>query len=179
MAGTKRSAEAPASRASKAAKTDAKDSPSNAKKGAAKKNGKVPPKSADFKASAMPLHLNITHTPPAISEKPSSGGKPASKGKPSSKDAKDKEETVSVASTDPGFLGSMTLVPTVFNTGSYGWKGNKRIQVEIMNSETGVKEKVQVQMTFNATVLGSKDADKEAAADADNGKEEEEEAASE
>ena len=40
-AGTKRSAEAPASRASKAAKTDAKDSPSNAKKGAAKKNGKV------------------------------------------------------------------------------------------------------------------------------------------
>ena len=32
---------------------------------------------------------------------------------------------------------------------------------------------------FNATVLGSKDADKEGAADADNGKEEEEEAASE
>ncbi|KAL1718692.1 hypothetical protein EV715DRAFT_291083 [Schizophyllum commune] len=179
MAGTKRSAEAPASRASKAAKTDAKDSPSNAKKGAAKKNGKVPPKSADFKASAMPLHLNITHTPPAISEKPSSGGKPASKGKPSSKNKDKDEETVSVASTDPGFLGSMTLVPTVFNTGSYGWKGNKRIQVEIMNSETGVKEKVQVQMTFNATVLGSKDADKEGAADADNGKEEEEEAASE
>ena len=54
---------------------------------------------------------------------------------------------MSVASTDPGFLGAMTLLPTVFNTGSYGWKGNKRIQVEIMNSETGVKEKVQVQMT--------------------------------
>ncbi|KAI4523636.1 hypothetical protein K525DRAFT_267750 [Schizophyllum commune Loenen D] len=179
MAGTKRSAEAPASRASKAAKTDAKDSPSNAKKGAAKKNGKVPPKSADFKASAMPLHLNITHTPPAISEKPSSGGKSASKGKPSSKNKDKDEETVSVASTDPGFLGSMTLLPTVFNTGSYGWKGNKRIQVEIMNSETGVKEKVQVQMTFNATVLGSKDADKDGAVDADNGKEEEEEAASE
>lgn len=33
--------------------------------------------------------------------------------------------------------------------------------------------------SFNATVLGSKDADKEGAADADNGKEEEEEAASE
>ena len=95
----------------------------------------------------MPLHLNITHTPPAISEKPTSGGKPASKGKPSSKNKDKDEETVSVASTDPGFLGSMTLLPTVFNTGSYGWKGNKRIQVEIMNSETGVKEKVQVQMT--------------------------------
>ncbi|KAL1743675.1 hypothetical protein HDZ31DRAFT_74721 [Schizophyllum fasciatum] len=167
MAGTKRSAEAPASRASKAAKTDAKDSPSNAKKAAQKKNGKVPPKSSDFKASAMPLHLNITHTPPAISEKPSS--------KDGAKDKDADAAVVPVAHTDPGFLGSMTLVPTVFNTGSYGWKGNKRIQVEIMNSETGQKEKVQVQMTFNATVLGSKDADKEAEAADENGKDEEEE----
>lgn len=78
-----------------------------------------------FKAKALPLHINITHTPPAATE-----------------------GTTEVAQTDPGFLGSSTLIPTSFNTGSYGWKGNKRLTVELENSESGEKEKVQVMLTY-------------------------------
>jgi hypothetical protein len=81
---------------------------------------------------------------------------------------------------DPGFIGNTTLVPTTFSTGSYGWKGTKRITIELENSEGGKeKEKVQVMLTYvflscviilrltasydpmfsiNATVMGSKNA---------------------
>ena len=51
---------------------------------------------------------------------------------------------------DLGFIGNLTLVPSVFSTGSYGWKGNKRIAIELQLGETdsdGVKEKVQVMLT--------------------------------
>lgn len=144
-----------------------KDSPASAKKAVPKKGGnanKKVPKTSDFKASAMPLHINVTHTPPAMAEKPSS--------KAGDKDEKD---VVSASHADPGSLGSLTLVPSVFTTGSYGWKGSKRIQVELMNSESGKKEKVQVQLTINATVLGSKGAGKDdKAAEEENGKDEEE-----
>ncbi|TRM56944.1 hypothetical protein BD626DRAFT_516916 [Schizophyllum amplum] len=161
MAGTKRAAEAPATRASKAAKMSEKDSPASAKKAVPKKGGnanKKVPKTSDFKASAMPLHINVTHTPPAMAEKPSS--------KAGDKDEKD---VVSASHADPGSLGSLTLVPSVFTTGSYGWKGSKRIQVELMNSESGKKRRI------NATVLGSKGAGKDdKAAEEENGKDEEE-----
>ena len=77
-----------------------------------------------FKARALPLHVNITHTPPAIPD----------------------DESANVASADPGFIGTTTLVPSSFSTGSFGWKGNKRITVELVNAE-GEKEKVNVMLT--------------------------------
>lgn len=58
-------------------------------------------------------------------------------------------------STDPGFVASMTLAPSVFATGSFGWKGSRRVAVELQNAD-GKKEKVMVMMSLNATVVGSK-----------------------
>ena len=81
--------------------------------------------SSTFKSRALPLHVNVTHTPPVI------GG----------------DDTKDVAQIDPGFIGSTTLVPSSFKTGSYGWKGSKRVTVELQNSESGEKEKVQVMLT--------------------------------
>ena len=48
---------------------------------------------------------------------------------------------------DPGSIGSLTLVPSTFATGSYGWKGSKRIAVELMNDNGDQKEKVTVMLT--------------------------------
>ena len=78
-----------------------------------------------FKESALPLHVNITHTPPVLAD----------------------DGTVSVASADPGFVGTTTLLPGTFATGSYGWKGNKRFTVEIDNPDGSGKEKVHVMLT--------------------------------
>ncbi len=58
------------------------------------------------------------------------------------------DDTVSLASTDPGFLGTSTLLPSTFATGSYGWKGSKRLTIELQNPEGGEeKEKVHVMLT--------------------------------
>lgn len=126
-------------RQAKAAKTDSSSStPSKSKKGGTK-GVKAAIPLATFKATAMPLHVNVTHTPPATADADS--------------------EAPATASADPGFIGSLTLVPSSFSTGSYGWKGSKRITIELQNSEDGdAKEKVQVMLTINATVLGSKQA---------------------
>ena len=79
-----------------------------------------------FKARALPIHVNITHTPPVLAD----------------------DGTVTLASTDPGFIGTTALVPSTFATGSYGWKGNKRFTVELENPEGGEeKEKVHVILT--------------------------------
>ena len=80
---------------------------------------------SEFKARALPLHVNLTHTPPVIPD----------------------DETDNATSADPGFIGTTALVPAVFSTGSYGWKGNKRITIELENRETGEKEKVHVMLT--------------------------------
>lgn len=79
-----------------------------------------------FKSKALPLHVNITHTPPPLTE----GG----------------DDKVPATAADPGFIGSSTLVPSVFSTGSYGWKGNLRVGIEVTN-EKGEKEKVQVMIS--------------------------------
>lgn len=92
-----------------------------------------------FKARALPLHVNVTHTPPIIGDE---NGPPATP-------------------ADPGFLGALALQPSTFTTGSYGWKGSKRLTVELVDSDSGEKEKVQVMLTVNATVIGSKKAVKE------------------
>ncbi|KAJ6542662.1 hypothetical protein B0H19DRAFT_1171332 [Mycena capillaripes] len=140
MAGTKRGAEdGPATRASKVAKTGKDDAPaSKAKKSGAKKASKALPESA-FKSKALPLHVNLTHTPPSIPD----------------------ADSVPAAPTDPGHLGSVTLVAKSFKTGSYGWTGNKRLTIELLNPEGGEKEKVSVMLTINATVVGSKGAKKD------------------
>ncbi|KAJ7778496.1 hypothetical protein B0H16DRAFT_888739 [Mycena metata] len=149
MAGTKRGAEdGPSTRASKVAKTDNASPASKGKKGGAKKASKAIPTST-FKSKALPLHVNLTHTPPTIAD----------------------ADTTPVAPLDPGHLGSITLVPSTFKTGSYGWKGNKRLAIELLNPEGGDKEKVTVMLTINATVVGSKGAKKE---DGDEEKDEEE-----
>jgi hypothetical protein len=85
----------------------------------------IPP--TTFKATALPLHVNVTHTPPTIADSD--------------------KEAESTTTVDPGFIGNLTLVPSSFSTGSYGWKGSKRITVELQNSEEDVKEKVQVMLT--------------------------------
>jgi len=148
--GTKRSVDetGPTTRASKAAKTDTSTSPATKAAKGGKKGAKVSsslitrlrvpdfnyvstqaaiPTSA-FKAKALPLHVVLTHTPPAIPD----------------------AEAVPSATADPGFIGALTLVASSFSTGSYGWKGNKRITVELQNPEGGEqneKEKVQVMLT--------------------------------
>jgi len=67
----------------------------------------------------------------------------------------------------PGFIGHLSLAPTNFSTGSYGWKGSKKILVELERSEGdgGEKEKVWVQLNINATVVGSKGVGKDGESD--------------
>ncbi|KAI9569026.1 hypothetical protein HD554DRAFT_2020987 [Boletus coccyginus] len=85
-----------------------------------------------FKSRAVPLHVNITTTAPP--------------------------EGQESATADPGFLASTTLVPSTFSTGSFGWKGHKRMVVELPKADgEGEGEKVHVTLTINATVIGSKD----------------------
>jgi len=67
----------------------------------------------------------VTHTPPTTGEE---NGPPA-------------------APADPGFLGALALQPSTFTTGSYGWKGSKRLTIELVDPEGKEKEKVQVMLT--------------------------------
>ena len=76
--------------------------------------------SNEFVSKALPLHVNITHTPPVIPEE---------------------DDKVPASSADPGFIGSSALIPVEFKTGSYGWKGHKRVTIEVENPEGGDKEK--------------------------------------
>lgn len=134
MAGRKRAApeDATATRPAKTTKT-----------GAGRAKGKTGPKAnlsaKTFKAQAHPLHINVTQTPPPAAE--------------------ESDERVTPESTDPGFLAALSLQPSSFTTGTYGWKGSKRVTIEVDNPDTGEKERLQVQLSFNATVLGSKGKD--------------------
>ncbi|KAF5357489.1 hypothetical protein D9758_012519 [Tetrapyrgos nigripes] len=161
MAGTKRGAAedspstSPRTRSSKVAKTDS-STPASAKKGkASAKGGKKSPKAtlsaSQFKAKALPLHVNTTHTPSVASD----------------------DGATSATNVDPGHFGSVTPVASSFNTGSYGWKGSKRITVELENDDAGEKEKVWVMLTINATVMGSKQAPGDEEEAAEEGEEEE------
>ncbi|KAF9484896.1 hypothetical protein BDN70DRAFT_871876 [Pholiota conissans] len=139
-------------RESKAAKTGAKHKEAAAAgKGAHKGGAKItkPKLSADqFKAKALPLHVILTHTPPSIIKE----------GEIDESGNEEKDEDPTVGTKDVGNIGTLTLVPSSFSTGSYGWKGSKRVTVELQagDSEDGHREKVQVIMSINATVLGSK-----------------------
>lgn len=43
-----------------------------------------------------------------------------------------------MTAVDPGAICSATLLPTVFGTGSYGWKGSRRVAVRVPAREVGV-----------------------------------------
>ncbi|KZV99143.1 hypothetical protein EXIGLDRAFT_762911 [Exidia glandulosa HHB12029] len=132
-------------RSKKAAKTENGESAPKSKG----RKGPSAPEFKEFKAKALPIHVAFTHTPPSIE-----------KGKDGSADK------------DEGYIGNLTLVPTKFQTTSYGWKGTKRIQVELVG-EDGEKEKVTVQIQVNATVHGSKNAAKDGEDDDGDAKDEE------
>ncbi|KAF8610604.1 hypothetical protein BDV93DRAFT_601593 [Ceratobasidium sp. AG-I] len=167
MAGQKRASEATGSstRASKSAKVNSKDTattkkpaskasekpaskskaaekpasktkaPAKTKKAAPKSGGKGKAKPAlspeDFKSKALPLHINITQTPPKIDES-------------------------SEKSDDSGFIAAIAMQPSTFSTGSYGWKGSRRLTIPLEGGADG--ETVTVMININATVAGSKDA---------------------
>lgn len=79
----------------------------------------------EFKAGALPLHINISHAPPPI-------------------------DRLSEESQASGWIGHVVLPPTVFSTKRYGWKGSNKLQVELENPNTLEKTKVWVQLTINA-----------------------------
>ncbi|KAF6764694.1 hypothetical protein DFP72DRAFT_839754 [Ephemerocybe angulata] len=109
---------------------------------------------SEFKEKARPLHVHLTHTPPSIVEK---DGEEDVEGIVA---ATANAPTSPAASIDSGLISSLTLLPSTFSTGSYGWKGSRKVWVELQNTEAGEngREKVQVMFTINATVVGSKQA---------------------
>jgi hypothetical protein len=87
------------------------------------------------------LHLNLTHTPPTILKEDTVGEKD---------DGVPELASATGTNDDAGFIGNLTLVPNVFSTRSYGWKGSKRLTIELQDGDTdaeGVKEKVQIMLT--------------------------------
>ncbi|CUA72392.1 hypothetical protein RSOLAG22IIIB_01059 [Rhizoctonia solani] len=138
--------EKPASKAKTTEKPTSKSKPaSKSEKAAPKSTGKAkatkktPMSAEDFKAKALPLHVNLTQTPPKV-EEPKDGSAPAT--------------------SDDGFLGSIAMQPTTFQTGSYGWKGSRRLTIPLPGGAEG--ETVTVMININASVAGSKDAAAEA-----------------
>ncbi|KAG2138964.1 hypothetical protein DEU56DRAFT_801110 [Suillus clintonianus] len=134
MAGRKRAAEESATdkretRSAKVPRTEARKGAKGAgKKGAARL--KTGMGATAFKSRAQSLHVNISHTRPPTDVEP----------------------------TDPGFLEAIELVSSSFSTGSFGWKGSKRMTVDLPKLEGEEEgEKVHVMLTINATVIGSKD----------------------
>lgn len=110
-----------------------------------------------FKSRAAPLHLALSYNP-----FPGEG------------------ETVAVEASggeEASILSTTTLTPSSFTTGSFGWKGSKRIAVSLKAPREGGEaegDTVHIMLTVNATVIGSKDA-KESAEEGEGAKESAEE----
>ncbi|QRV86286.1 hypothetical protein RhiJN_14304 [Ceratobasidium sp. AG-Ba] len=137
-----KTSEKPASKAKAAEKPASKaKAPTSKSKAAPKSAGKVKTKATlsaeDFKAKALPIHLNLTHTPPKLAES-----------------TEESETPAEPSSSDPGFIASIPMQPTVFSTGSYGWKGSRRLTIPVGTDG----ETVTVMININAAVAGSKDA---------------------
>ncbi|OSD02051.1 hypothetical protein PYCCODRAFT_1435730 [Trametes coccinea BRFM310] len=122
-------ASGPTTRSSKAPKTEQASPARGGRGGRGRRGGPRANLAASaFKARALPLHVNFTHTPPVLAD----------------------DGTASLAAADPGFIGTTALVPTTFATGSYGWKGTKRVTLELQNPDEGAegeKEKVHVMIS--------------------------------
>ncbi|KIL68522.1 hypothetical protein M378DRAFT_158322 [Amanita muscaria Koide BX008] len=84
--------------------------------------------------------------------------KPKNKPAMSAKAFKDRAKAlhVTLTETEGSSIGELDLVPTSFNTGSYGWKGSKKVIVQLPAPEGEETGNVQVMLTINATVVGSK-----------------------
>ncbi|KIK15714.1 hypothetical protein PISMIDRAFT_16343 [Pisolithus microcarpus 441] len=111
-----------------------------------------------FKSRAAPLHLALSYNP-----FPGEG------------------ETIAVEAggEEASILSTTTLTPSSFTTGSFGWKGSKRIAVSLKApGEGGEDEGDTVHIMVNATVIGSKDV-KESAEEGEGVKESAEEAEAE
>ncbi|KDN41935.1 hypothetical protein RSAG8_07152, partial [Rhizoctonia solani AG-8 WAC10335] len=136
-----KAAEKPASKSKAAEKPTSKGKPaSKSEKAAPKSTGKAkakaPLSAEDFKSKALPLHVNLTQTPP------------------------DLDPESAPATSDDGLLASIAMQPTTFQTGSYGWKGSRRMTIPLPGGTEG--ETVTVMININASVVGSKDAAAEA-----------------
>lgn len=105
---------------------------------------------AEFKTKARPLHVHVTHTPPSINAHSSSEEAKAGAEDVVASVTEGEENlgepTAPSAPTDVGMISSLTLLPSEFSTGSYGWKGSKKVWVELQGAE-GTVEKVQVMLT--------------------------------
>ncbi|KAJ3570124.1 hypothetical protein NP233_g4609 [Leucocoprinus birnbaumii] len=100
---------------------------------ASKTTGTIKPSSA-FSKQALPLHINLTHTPPRMP---------------------DVDEVV--VPDDPGHIGTLTLVPCTLPSGGYGWKGQRTVEVELLDVERGEERKqVEVLLSVEAVVADSR-----------------------
>ena len=86
---------------------------------------------SDFKARAVPLHVAVTRTPPAVRD----------------------DDSTSPAPIDTDFIGAIALQPCSFTTGSYGWKGSKRLAIDVVDPTSGEKTKVQVMLTYVSSMI--------------------------
>lgn len=113
-----------------------------------------------FKSRAAPLHLALSYNP-----FPGEGEIVA----------------VEAGGEEASILSTTTLAPSSFTTGSFGWKGSKRIAVSLKAPGEGGEaegDTVHIMLTVNATVIGSKDV-KESAEEGEGVKESAEEAEAE
>ena len=84
--------------------------------------------------------MHITHTPATGIEDAKTADASASTG---TKDGN--VERVPVSTADPGAICSATLLATTFGTGSYGWKGSKRVSIKLPNpNATGTEDEETV-----------------------------------
>ncbi|KAH9999083.1 hypothetical protein BJV77DRAFT_940241 [Russula vinacea] len=86
---------------------------------------------SDFKARAVPLHVAVTRTPPAVRD----------------------DDSTSPAPIDTDFIGAVALQPCSFTTGSYGWKGSKRLAIDVVDPTSGEKTKVQVMLMYVSSMI--------------------------
>lgn len=106
--------------------------------------GAIP--ASDFKALAVPLDVIVTCTPSAARNNNSASPAPVN---------------------DTDLLGTVALQPCSFTTGGYGWKARERLAINLVDPTGGEKKKVEVMLTVNATVMGSKQAEKEVEVEVD------------
>jgi hypothetical protein len=62
--------------------------------------------------------------------------------------ASDDDSASSATVDDTDLLGAVALQPCSFTTGSYGWKGSKRLAIDLVDPTGGEKKKVQVMLTY-------------------------------
>lgn len=61
-----------------------------------------------------------------------------------------------VVPSDPGQIGTLTLIPCALPSGGFGWKGKRTVEVELLDVETGEeRRKVEVVLSVDAVVVDS------------------------